>query len=43
MRGQGIPCLSIHDSFIVPVSHAGKLEESMEAEFELMCARLRPG
>jgi hypothetical protein len=41
MRGQGIPCLSIHDSFVVPANYAGSLEEVMEAEFQWMCMRLR--
>ena len=39
--GQGVPCLSVHDSFIVPSHHGELLREVMEHAFERIVARAR--
>ena len=33
LRHAGIPCLSVHDSFIVPASHSEQLRSTMDNEF----------
>lgn len=41
LRLQGIPCLSVHDSFIVQHSHAAMLRDLLEHHFTRECAQLR--
>ncbi|MGE3993451.1 hypothetical protein [Pseudorhodoplanes sp.] len=39
LRRENIPVLSVHDSFIVPSSHDGKLADIMEEEMQNACAK----
>jgi len=41
LRQQGVPCLSIHDSFIVPQSAGALTEAAMNEEFQCACQQLR--
>jgi hypothetical protein len=41
LRADGIPCLSMHDSFIVPRSAHDRTNTVMSEEFARACARLR--
>lgn len=41
LREQRVPCLSIHDSFVVPESARDLAERAMAEEFEGACQRLR--
>lgn len=41
LNAHGVPCLSVHDSFIVPRDHAGLLRDVMEHAFKLVVARAR--
>lgn len=36
MMKQGIPCLPVHDSYIVPAQYEQQLQEAMEVEYEKM-------
>lgn len=38
---QGVPCLSVHDSFIVPSRHEDLLRGTMEENFQTVMRRLR--
>jgi hypothetical protein len=40
LRKDGVPALSVHDSFIVPISHEAKLQNVMEEETVSMCDAL---
>jgi hypothetical protein len=41
LRTAGIPCLSVHDSFIVPASARSELNTVMDQEMDKMCQRIR--
>ena len=41
LRGSGIACLSLHDSFIAPMRHRAELDTVMASEFDRACDRLR--
>jgi hypothetical protein len=41
LRGSGIACLSLHDSFIAPARHRAELDAVMTPEFDRACDRLR--
>jgi hypothetical protein len=41
LRQQGVPCLSVHDSFIVPQSAGALTEAAMNEEFDRTCQQLR--
>ena len=40
--GQGIVCLPVHDSFIVPAEHGDLLQETMDVAFDRWCRNNRP-
>ena len=40
LRADGIPCLSVHDTFIVPLSAHDRTRAVMDEEFARACARL---
>ena len=42
LRRSIIPVLSVHDSFIVPVSFDSVLQDAMEEEMQRACASLLP-
>src|SRR5205823_3668439 len=41
LRGDGVPALSIHDSFVVPISARDFTASEMNEEFDRACHRLR--
>ena len=43
LRNQGIPTLSVHDSFLVPQQKAGVLKEAMEAAMNLALHKISKG
>jgi hypothetical protein len=43
LRGLDVPVLSVHDSFLVPITRGDLLQQVMEEAFEEVCRRLRNG